>query len=810
MIKIEKLNKYYNKGKKNQIHVIDNTDVTLPDNGLVAILGPSGCGKTTLLNCIGGLDKAKSGNIYINNKKITPGSTYKADKIRDLSIGYIFQDYKLIDNMSVFDNVALVLKMIGLKDKNEIKRRVEFILDKVGMLRYRYRPCEMLSGGERQRVGIARAIVKNPDIILADEPTGNLDSTNSVEIMNIIKSISKEKLVILVTHERELAEFYASRVIEIRDGKITDDYENHHDNSLDYELDDRIYLQDFKNQNVMSENGDTVRIFSDSGKKLKLDVVVKNGSIFIKSTDNIKLETVDENSAVKFIDDHRKKIDLETIKNYNFNFDEISNSGFKPKYSSVISIFKSIGDGFKKLSKYSTIKKILFVGFLIAAAFIMFSVSTVFAVNNVQDKDFVSTNKNYLVSDTKGQTPAQLSEYEKQDFVDYIIPGNSLVSMSVGYNDYYQEKWSSDNLSLSMTDSSKLTEDKLICGRMPQSRNEIVVDTMALNKIINNENNYAKNCGIKTASDFLNKVLTLNDNMKFTIVGISDNSSPSGYVYGSELVNIIYNSNDSENLTPVDENSQKMQDIALFNDKITLKEGKMPVNDYETLVDISNKESMPLNKTIDFKVNGQKLKVVGYYTTDKNIEYYLVNNNTIKYSLIKSTNCFSVYTENKETSLSYFNGINVKIYDSYQKDLNTYKDSRKSTVTNIMVICGIILLISFIEMYLISRSSFLSRIKEIGVLRGIGVKKSDIYKMFFGETFAITTCTSLPGILLMSYILYSFSTNQYLSAYISINPLNVLLTILIVYVFNILVGLIPVANTIKKRPSEIMSRRDVD
>ena len=176
MIRIENLNKYYNRHRNNQIHVIDNTSLELPDKGLVALLGPSGCGKTTLLNAIGGLDKVNSGKIYINDKKITTINTYRKDKMRNLQVGYIFQDYKLIDSKSVYDNVAMVLRMIGIKDKKEVKKRVEYILERLGIYRYRYRPCGMLSGGERQRVGIARALVKNPDMILADEPTGNLDS----------------------------------------------------------------------------------------------------------------------------------------------------------------------------------------------------------------------------------------------------------------------------------------------------------------------------------------------------------------------------------------------------------------------------------------------------------------------------------------------------------------------------------------------------------------------------------------------------------------------------------------------------------
>lgn len=133
--------------------------------------GESGSGKTTLLNAIGGLDKINKGRIFINGKKLTK---FTVDKIRNLNIGYIFQDYKLIDNLSVYENVAISLKMIGIKDKEEIKKRVEYVLENVNMYRYRNRPANMLSGGERQRVAIARAIVKNPNIVIADEPTRKL------------------------------------------------------------------------------------------------------------------------------------------------------------------------------------------------------------------------------------------------------------------------------------------------------------------------------------------------------------------------------------------------------------------------------------------------------------------------------------------------------------------------------------------------------------------------------------------------------------------------------------------------------------
>ena len=195
MLSIRNADKFFNKHKKNKIHVINHTSIDMNDTGLVALLGSSGSGKTTLLNVIGGLDKVDSGTIYVNGQLMSSRCMYKVDKIRNINIGYIFQDYKLIENLSVYDNVAIVLKMIGIKDSTEIKEKVEYVLECVGMLRYKKRPVSMLSGGERQRVGIARALVKDPNIILADEPTGNLDSKNSLEIMKIIKAISEKRLV---------------------------------------------------------------------------------------------------------------------------------------------------------------------------------------------------------------------------------------------------------------------------------------------------------------------------------------------------------------------------------------------------------------------------------------------------------------------------------------------------------------------------------------------------------------------------------------------------------------------------------------
>lgn len=422
MIKLEKVNKYFNKRRKNQIHIINNTSLELEDKGLVAILGQSGSGKTTLLNAIGGLDKINKGKIYINGKKITKRRPNTVDKIRNLNIGYIFQDYKLIENMSVFDNVAISLRMIGLKNKKEIQKRVNYVLEAVNIYRYRNRPASMLSGGEKQRVAIARAIVKNPSIVIADEPTGNLDSKNSLEIMNIIKAISKEKLVILVTHEVDLAKFYATRIIEVQDGKTIKDYKNEIKEDLEYRLDNKIYLKDLQDINNLKNDKFNIDIYSDNeNDKINIKLVIKNGNIFIQA-ENRKVEVVDDNSAIELIDSHYKKIDKSIYEKYKYNLDDVIDKKYKVKYSSIYGILKSIRNGFNRILNYTILRKILLLGFFASAMFIVYGVSNIAGSINIKESDYIKIDKNYLQVDMAKVNVDDYIKYENLEDIDYMLP----------------------------------------------------------------------------------------------------------------------------------------------------------------------------------------------------------------------------------------------------------------------------------------------------------------------------------------------------------------------------------------------------
>lgn len=797
MLKLIKVNKYYNKHHKNQIHVINNTTLTMDKTGLVALLGPSGCGKTTLLNTIGGLDKINKGKIYINGKKISSHSPHKVDKIRNINIGYIFQDYKLVETMSVYDNIKLVLKLIGIKDKNEIDKRITYVLDKVGMLRYKNRPASMLSGGEKQRVGIARAIAKNPDIILADEPTGNLDSKNSLEVMKIIKAISKEKLVILVTHEQNLAKFYASRIIELEDGKVLRDYPNNNEEDLDYQIENTFYLKDM-NKDTLS---DEVTIYKQDDKKINIDIVVKGSNIYIRSNNYQKPVIVGEDTTIELIDDHYKPPTKEDIDKYNFNFTNIVNKDQKLKYSSILNPITLLIEGFKKVLNYSFLKKILLLGFFFSGIFIMYATSSISKVLTINDEDFITINKNYLIVESKKIDLNKYLDIEKEEEINYLLPTNSVVTFNVNYKDYLQTSQSMDNLSVSLSDLNMITKDNILYGHLPEENNQVVVDIMSINKMFK-ETNFAQMAGITSPKEMLGKEINLGEYLTYTITGITDLKSPSIYMNKESFIDILSLPKDGEDLTLLSYN--------IASPRVTLKEGKIPTNDYEAIININQKEDHKLGTKLNTKVNSTPLTIVGYYDSENNDNYIITTQNTIKYNIITTQSNYVISTSNKDKTLSNLRSQNLNIKDSYTSSKETYKKQMSSHTKNVIIASSITLLISLIEIFLMTRASFLSRIKEIGVLRAIGVKRSDIYKMFTGEIIATTTLGSLPGILLMYYILSKLQTISYLKSMILASPIVLIISIVFIYIFNTIVGLIPVFNTIRKTPSQILSRHDLD
>lgn len=294
MISIDRLDKTFNRGKQNAIHVVNDISLELPASGMVAIFGRSGCGKTTLLNVIGGLDRVQSGSVEIDGEKMTVSN----DSLRNRSVGYIFQNYLLNREQTCRENVADALRLLGVTDREFIEGQVDAALRAVGMERFAARLPDTLSGGQQQRIAIARAIVKNPPVILADEPTGNLDEANTLHVMRLLKAISRDRLVLLVTHEENLVDAFSDRVIELSDGKVVSDRVNVPTEGFTGRDKNAVYLGELPHKTVHEGDGVKLDLYGDApGVSLRL-VKTQDGRVYLK-VDSGNVSVLDESSEVR-------------------------------------------------------------------------------------------------------------------------------------------------------------------------------------------------------------------------------------------------------------------------------------------------------------------------------------------------------------------------------------------------------------------------------------------------------------------------------------------------------------------------------
>ncbi|MBR4090940.1 MAG: ABC transporter ATP-binding protein/permease [Mogibacterium sp.] len=818
MIKIDNVNKYYNKGKSNQIHVIDNTSITLPDKGIFCILGPSGCGKTTLLNAIGGLDSIDSGTITIDGENITRSSSGTIDSIRNANIGYIFQNFNLIDDRTVFENVALALRMIGIRDAATVTARVRYCLEKVGIDQYRNKRAGLLSGGQRQRVAIARAIVKNPGIIIADEPTGNLDSANTLEIMNIIKAISKDKLVVLVTHERNIAEFYSDYIAEMKDGKIVSIYDNSSSGSLDYQLENRIYLKDMEFHKGLRQDNVSIDVYSDNDNQTDIKLVVRGNNIYIDT--NGKYNVVDQNSNVQLIDEHYEAIDETIYEDSDFDYTACLPAEYKARYTPVYSISNMFANGWKTVSNFSLVRKVLLLGFVFAAMFAFLAISNVYGLLEVKPVDYRTTNGNYITVPSADRAEQMLGIIGSLDTVDFVLPGETKKSVILPLDDYLQTSYAEESLAVSIVLTSALDPGSLVAGEMPADPHDVVIDKSVIEGFIRDD--LGRVVCLESIEDFIGRRIKVPNLDDYRIAGISDTESPSMFVDPDQAMYIITNADDAAgemslgflqgNGEEIDYvKSGKIMDLDLSKNKIEITEGRKPKKALEVILNEYHRDELETGDAINMEVAGEKLKVVGFYKSDlADDDTFYVNADTVMKHYAGKQKYISAYASDV-TLLKYIldeSGVSSSLNDA--RDRAAYINAHRNQLMSAIIVAAVIVLISLVEMFLMLRSSFLSRIKEVGTLRAIGLKKGDIYKMFTGEILVITLITAVPGIALMYLALTQIvKTTYYLQGQYMITPAVAAVTFGLLLVFNLVTGLIPVFTTMRKTPAQILARSDI-
>lgn len=752
MLKLENITKIY-EGKNFKQIALNDVTLAFRNNEFVSILGPSGSGKTTLLNIIGGLDKYTYGNLIIDGVSTRKYKERDWNNYRSNKVGFIFQSYNLINHQTVLSNVLLSLNIAGKPKKESIKLAKKVLKD-VGLENYIKKKPKELSGGQMQRVAIARALVTNPDIILCDEPTGALDSQTSIQIMELLKEISKEKLVIMVTHNVTLANKYSDRVIALNDGVITYD-------TSPYEV-ENYTLKKIKNKRKTMNKFTSLSLSFNNllTKKSRTLLTSFAGSIGIIG---IALVLSLSKGTQKYIN----KIEKETFSKY------------------PISIMESYIDYQNMFDKEKESCKN----------------GSICSINDLS---------NNVVNDNKINSISKFSNILKQNYENI---NNYTLDINYNYNinlNIYKDNKMIENSSLYFKEffnnnSPLLKEYTLIYGKLPEKYNEIVIVTDENGKLplslmkslfINEDIDLSKTINIsyekiidskfklapetfyyiyendtwqyiKNNRDKINDILDKSINLKITgILKLNKDAviSESGFIgYSKKLINYL---NDEVNSSNIKKSILENKDINpltnnLYNENMT----------YEMLLDsISINDKNPIK--IDIYPKDYKSKEI--------IE-----------SIIKK------YNEENSNDKVYYTDY-LKVF------LNSITSLIKMITYVLTAFIGVSLIVSSIMISIITYISVLERTKEIGILRSLGASKKDIKNIFKAETIIIGTISGFIGVgvtLLLNKaidkVIYNLMGIPHIT-YLQCNYIFYL--ILISIVLCLISGLVPAKIASKKDP----------
>ena len=752
MLKLENITKIY-EGKNYKQIALNDVTLAFRNNEFVSILGPSGSGKTTLLNIIGGLDKYTYGNLIIDGVSTRKYKERDWNNYRSKKVGFIFQSYNLINHQTVLSNVLLSLNIAGKPKKESIKLAKKVLKD-VGLENYIKKKPKELSGGQMQRVAIARALVTNPDIILCDEPTGALDSQTSIQIMELLKEISKEKLVIMVTHNVTLANKYSDRVIALNDGVITYD-------TSPYEV-ENYSLKKIKNKRKTMNKFTSLSLSFNNllTKKSRTLLTSFAGSIGIIG---IALVLSLSKGTQKYIN----KIEKNTFSKY------------------PISIMESYIDYQNMFDKEKESCKN----------------GSICSINDLT---------NNVVNDNKINSISKFSNILKQNY-DNI--NNYTLDINYNYNidlNIYKDNKMIENSSLYFKEffnnnSPLLKEYTLIYGKLPEKYNEIV--------IVTDENGKLPLSLMKSL--FLNEDIDLSKTINISYEKIIDSkfklvSETSYYIYENDTWQYIKNNQDKINDILDKSINLKITGILKLNKDAVISESgfigysKKLINYLNDEVNSSNiKKSILENKDINPLTNN---------LYDENMTYEMLldsisinDKNPIKIDIYPKD---YKSKEKIESIIKKYNeeNSNDKVYytDYLKVFLNSITSLIKMITYVLTAFIGVSLIVSSIMISIITYISVLERTKEIGILRSLGASKKDIKNIFKAETIIIGTISGFIGVgvtLLLNKVIDKVIYNLMGISHMTYLPWNyIFYLILISIVLCLISGLAPAKIASKKDP----------
>ena len=839
MIKITNLHKYFYRKKSNEIHVINDVSLVFPETGLVTILGESGSGKTTLMNVLGGLDNFYSGTIEYDDQTISKYSSRKIDKIRNQKVGYIFQNYLLLQQRTAYDNLKLMLNMYDISEE-EKEDRIDYVLDAVGMTKYKKKNVSELSGGQQQRIAIARALIKSPSLILADEPTGNLDEKNTIQIMNIIKKISKNTLVILVSHEKSIATSYSDYIIEVSDGKVISQDSVTNQTIYQYEDDQNIYLKEYEYKKIDDENVD-IDFYSNDKEKINLKIVYKDGKYYVSSNSEIIL--VNQSSEVQMIDEHKKQLDTSKSEVIESNFD------LKPLKSDkdpALTFKEKVKLTLSNLSKMKKRTRFLAFPLMIIVILTMLTIQSVISASYVDKQHLVyQDSRIYNISLDKGYAELDknvfkfANEHLYEDLFENVegikpvmnVPAKLHFNVA-NFTQLTNVKYTIDQFSTMSIDV--LDENSLIYGKMPSNATEIVVEKWVLENAI--ERSTLQN--FMSASSFVGKKLTMVDkSFTFTISGVADNDENSAYFNNWTLLN-MYPSEIKKSGSQVcsigelekylgkkldihdQENIGFVRKENIYNYEVD----DLKVNDDHRLIfDIIDQIDFgdcPFDFAVSDSAYDEILKSVISYNYEK-LDVYCDSQS--KRDEVKAyIDSQKSYYESgellaiKENGFDYpyvigSNIVKVVITHTYTYEdiITPYLLEAKNAVESRVLITAAILIVSIIVIFFAMKSYAIKNIYDIGVYRAIGIKKSSIAFVYALETFIISLQTTLVGGVLCYLITNIVASIPLIDVSIAISfPLFVYVTFGLI-ALNVIVGVLPVTLYMRLTPSQILSKYDI-
>lgn len=821
----------------NVVPALKGVSIAFRHNEFVSILGPSGCGKTTMLNIIGGLDQYTSGDLIIKGQSTKKFKGGDWDTYRNHSIGFVFQSYNLIPHLSVLGNVELALTLAGISSK-ERKQRAMAVLERVGLKNECKKRPNQLSGGQMQRVAIARALVNNPEILLADEPTGALDSKTSVQIMELIKEISKERLVIMVTHNTELAEKYSSRIIKLLDGKVIDDsnppsenddaleriIETLPQNAQNLQKNDKKAFKKKKSsmsvftafmlslKNLITKKGRTI-LTSVAGSigiiGVALVLAISNG--FTNYINKMQTDTlggypiavstvaIDYSSLSSFMGESNKvgtseeegsfgvynpSTIIAKMGNYNFISDKfvkyindyIEEDNKKGDRKSLSSVQFTYATNLKVLTEGS--EGIIFVDTKPTTSSIYGTSSSLF-YEGLADKDFVLSNYDIV----EGKYPENKNEV--------LLVLNSTGALSTDML---------TKLGIAVSVNSEGEYERILYSNVIGKTYKVISNDTYYTPVYDSEGNVTEfstlaKADYQAAFDGASETLSICGVMKpreDIVVEVFD----AGIMYLPELATSYQQ--DCKNSLIVQKSIEDGKFYVPFTVDISeLKGFGLGIQNFNTPAEIVGfvKSSFDIDMTAEEATN-LGLQMVGASTIPTGIYLYPKDFDG-KAEVLKLIDDWNASADGAHNKIVYTDATEV---------LTGTLGELINIISYVLIaFAAISLLVSSIMIGIITYVSVVERTKEIGVLRSIGARKRDIARVFNAETFIIGLFAGLIGVVL-TYIL-CFPVNAII-AKVSGGLKNIavlkfdhaLILIAVSFVLTLISGLIPARIASKKDP----------